>query len=221
MKYVRLRVTFSPETINPVHEAICDSDAVDRDVLLYENRSGPGRDTLLYRVDGDPDAFASMLGAAPLVRDWELTAAADGTFYAFVEQETPERDEEILDSLSRTGIMAVPPIQFDDDGTATFTLVGTAGAVRPALEGLPDQMDTEIIRVGEYNRRRELFDSGLTARQREAVETAVDTGYYDSPRRGSIETVAAELGVAPSTAAEHLRKAESRVMVAVLNVEQG
>ena len=219
MKYVRLRVTFSAATINPVHEAICDSDAVERDVLLHEDRSGPDRDTRLYRVDGDPDAFAEMLRAAPGVLEWEFTAVEDGTFYAFVEEETPDRDEEILDAISQTGIMAVPPIEFDSDRTATFTLVGTAGAIRPALEELPDAMGMDVLRVGEYDRRRELFDSGLTARQREAVAAAVDAGYYDSPRRGSIEDVAASLDVAPSTAAEHLRKAESRVMAAVLEVD--
>lgn len=219
MKYVRLRVTFSAATINPVHEAICDSTAVERDVLLHEDRSGPDRDTLLYRVDGDPEAFAAMLEAAPGVLAWEFTPVEDGTFYAFVEQETPERDEEILDALSRTGIMAVPPIEFESDGTATLTLVGTPGAIRPALESLPDEMATEVLRVGEYDRRRELFDSGLTARQREAVAAAVDVGYYDSPRRGSVEDVATRLDVARSTAAEHLRKAESRVMAAVIDVD--
>ena len=219
MKYVRLRVTFSAETINPVHEAICDSPAVERDVLLYEDRSGPGRNTLLYRVDGDTDAFAGMLEAAPDVLEWEFTSTENGTFYAFVEEATPEDDEEILEALSRTGIMTVPPIEFAADRTATFTLIGTAGAIRPALEELPDEMRMDVIRVGEYDRRRELFDSGLTGRQREAIAAAVDAGYYDSPRRGSIDDVAVALDVSPSTAAEHLRKAESRVMAAVLDID--
>ena len=219
MKYVRLRVTFSAATINPVHEAICASDAVERDVLLHEDRSGPSRDTRLYRVDGDPDVFGGMLGDAPGVIEWAFTAVEDGTFYAFVEEETPDRDEAILDAISRTGIMAVPPIEFASDRSATFTLLGTAGAIRPALEELPDEMAMDVLRVGEYDRRRELFDSGLTARQREAVAAAVDAGYYGTPRDGSMEDVAASLDVAPSTAAEHLQKAESRVMAAVLDLE--
>lgn len=219
MKYVRLRITFSSETINPVHEAICESRQVERDVLLYEDRSGRGRNTLLYRVDGDSEAFAGMLEAAPGVCEWEFTSTENGTFYAFVEEETPDGDEEILEALSRTGIMTVPPIEFASDRTATFTLIGTSGAIRPALEELPDEMGMDVIRVGEYDRRRELFDSGLTGRQREAIAAAVDAGYYDSPRRGSIEDVAVALDVAASTAAEHLRKAESRVMAAVLDID--
>lgn len=218
MKCVRLRVTFSPKTITPVHEAICDSAAVERDVLLHEDRAGPGPDTLLYRVDGDPDTFAGMLDDAPGVLEWAFTAIEDGTFHAFVEEETPDRDEEILDALSQTGITTVPPVEFDSDRSATFTIVGTAGAIRPALEELPDEMGMTVIRVGGYDRRPELFDSGLTSRQREAVAAAVDAGYYDDPRRGSIGDVAATLDVAASTAAEHLRKAESRVMAAVLDV---
>ncbi|NEU57192.1 helix-turn-helix domain-containing protein [Halorussus sp. MSC15.2] len=53
---------------------------------------------------------------------------------------------------------------------------------------------------------------GETERQQEAVETAVAVGYYDVPRTATHEDVAAELACAPSTASEHLRKAESKVL---------
>lgn len=50
--------------------------------------------------------------------------------------------------------------------------------------------------------------TSLPARQREAVETAIAVGYYDIPRGGGDEAIAAEMGRAPGTAAERLRKAE-------------
>mgnify|MGYP002276742734 CR=1 FL=1 len=59
----------------------------------------------------------------------------------------------------------------------------------------------------------------LTDRQREAVEAGLDLGYYDVPRTTDHEAVADALGCAPSTAAEHLRKAESKLLRAVVRGE--
>ncbi|WP_425603073.1 helix-turn-helix domain-containing protein [Halosolutus gelatinilyticus] len=44
---------------------------------------------------------------------------------------------------------------------------------------------------------------------------AVETGYYRSPRETSLEDVVDAVGIAPSTASEHLRKIESRVFSAL------
>lgn len=58
----------------------------------------------------------------------------------------------------------------------------------------------------------EVTAATLTARQREAVEAALSLGYYDIPREASYEDVAEAMGCAPSTAAEHLRKAEGKLV---------
>ncbi|WP_231990825.1 helix-turn-helix domain-containing protein [Natronobacterium gregoryi] len=52
----------------------------------------------------------------------------------------------------------------------------------------------------------------LTARQQETFQTARELGYFAIPREASIEDVADELGCAPGTASEHLRKAQQRVV---------
>ncbi|MFB6160696.1 MAG: helix-turn-helix domain-containing protein [Haloferacaceae archaeon] len=53
---------------------------------------------------------------------------------------------------------------------------------------------------------------GLTDPQREALRTAYELGYFEVPRGASLETVAAELDVAPSSASERLRRAQSRLV---------
>ena len=55
-------------------------------------------------------------------------------------------------------------------------------------------------------------DASLTARQRAAVRAALDLGYYDVPREADHEAVADAIDCAPSTAAEHLRKAEATLL---------
>lgn len=212
MKYVRLRIRFPPSVIHPVHEALGESDAVERDVLLYGDTDGPGPDTFLFYAEGDPDAYAAMLAATDSVTEYELSRIDDESCYAFITQETPEFDADAMATFDRGGVLAMPPIEFHPDGTATLTVVGDSTALQASVDELPEELDAQVERIGEYDRRQELFDPGLTERQFEAVRAAVAVGYYDSPRTGRVETVGERLGVAPGTAAEHLRKAESRVM---------
>ncbi|MEF8779409.1 MAG: helix-turn-helix domain-containing protein [Haloferacaceae archaeon] len=56
----------------------------------------------------------------------------------------------------------------------------------------------------------------LTDRQREVLETAHRMGYFEYPRRASAEEVAAEIGIARSTFAEHLAAAQSTLAAGVL-----
>ncbi|MXR22550.1 helix-turn-helix domain-containing protein [Halobacterium bonnevillei] len=50
---------------------------------------------------------------------------------------------------------------------------------------------------------------------------AVDAGYYDVPRTASQDDVAAQLDCAPSTVAEHLRKAEAALAGAAIRNDAG
>lgn len=63
-----------------------------------------------------------------------------------------------------------------------------------------------LVRAGAYRRRW-----GLTARQENAVRTAFRLGYFDYPRRTSLASVAAELGVGRSTTLELLRRATAKI----------
>jgi predicted DNA binding protein len=52
----------------------------------------------------------------------------------------------------------------------------------------------------------------LTDRQREVLATAIAAGYYRTKRTATIEDVADQVGIARTTAWEHLKRAESKVM---------
>jgi predicted DNA binding protein len=56
--------------------------------------------------------------------------------------------------------------------------------------------------------------SRLTDKQREAVASAVRNGYYEYPRRVSLEALARKLGVPRTTLQSHLRKAERALVPA-------
>lgn len=89
-------------------------------------------------------------------------------------------------------------------------------AAAPALEDAPESVGVSAEESGEYTPAETDVLSLLTGRQREVFETAVEMGYYEIPREVNQRDLAAELDLAPSTVDEHLRKAESRMLSAVL-----
>ena len=65
-------------------------------------------------------------------------------------------------------------------------------------------------------RRDDALDR-LTDRQREAVLAAYHAGFFEWPRESAGEEVAADMGVSQPTFVEHLRRAESKLLDALLD----
>lgn len=59
---------------------------------------------------------------------------------------------------------------------------------------------------------RDADDAALTDRQREALRTAHELGYFEVPRRASLEDVAAELDVSAASLSELLRRAQGALI---------
>ena len=98
------------------------------------------------------------------------------------------------------------------------------GEARRMLEALRENFDGVrllcLTRSGEGPDRHDpaIVDRGvLTDRQREVLRVAFEMGYFERPRETNAEAVAAALGIAPSTLAEHLAAAQSKLTDAVLN----
>ena len=74
--------------------------------------------------------------------------------------------------------------------------------LRPPLEGRPDER--VFVNPGR-----------LTDRQREALRTAYDMGYFERPKGANASEVAAELGITGSTFTEHLVTAQRKLLADV------
>lgn len=108
--------------------------------------------------------------------------------------------------------MVVPSFDCHPNGVLAFDVVGEPAVLEAMLDQLPEEITAEVREVGEYDARPGQFGGNLTARQREGLAAARDAGYYEVPREGSVADVAEALGCAPSTASNHLRKAEARLV---------
>jgi hypothetical protein len=217
-----------------MHEFVVRHEGYARSRLVAEDdrRPGDGHATsslddaddepraLLFHVEGpDPrrDAYADGLRDTDSVVDFELDRRGR-TLYAYVLEDRSPFDERLAATFSRLRLVVVPPVDFAADRSIRLTVVGSASAVQSAVSAVPERIETDVRRVGGFDGT--VVDptggAALTERQREAVEAAVESGYYGATREGSVAAVAETLNCSTGTAAEHLRKAEARVMRAVV-----
>lgn len=245
MKSIRCTLRFSESTIHPIHQFIGEHDAMVKDQLLHGNITRGEWDTFLFYGEGDANAYAAALARTPQIIEYEVTridtvsntrderergrdcTAENGdsvgdtslsrsdSFYAYVKQEPSDIDERLFDAFTRSGVIVVPPVDFLGDGTARVTVVGESDALQSSLAAVPDGVRLAVERVGEYEGLA-AFDPELTDRQLEASVAAVETGYYEIPREGSVAAIAQELGCSSGTASEHLRKAERKIIESVV-----
>lgn len=212
MKYLRLCVRHDDETVHPMHAFEMRHEAIEWAELVHWNAVVGETNTQVFRVRGEPAVFRTKLAERDATEAYSVTEAVDGVFHCCVRDRVTAADRRYLDAFARGTLVVVPPIAFNPDGTTDLTVVGTPTDVADAVEDLPDGMSATVRSVGPYRRHAASAGARLTDRQRRAVSVAVEHGYYDSPRGCTVAEVAAVLDVAPGTAAEHLRKAESTVM---------
>jgi predicted DNA binding protein len=211
MQYLKLTLSPTHRAIHPVDRFIEGHASVDREELLHVDARADGTTVLLYRLLGDRESFETALSQRSGVHDHDVVEVEEEGFHAFVQAESPDEGSALLDIAHENALIIDTPLEFTEGGLKA-TLVGTHGNLREALGLLPDALDFTVENAGPYVPGGEDLLSPLTDRQLEVFETAVEEGYYDVPRQATHKDIADNLGCAPSTVDEHLRKAESRVV---------
>lgn len=220
MRSLTLRAHPDDDLLHPMHAFVADHDGFERSELLNWSRATDGTSAMVFRVLGDdPEAYAAALDRTEQVLDYRLGDARPGRFYLYVRDRQTPADRQLTAPVADTTLVVVPPVVHAADRTIRFTLVGPDEELQRTVERLPDEAPVDVVRLTGFDPGA--FDAGadLTPRQREALEAAYDAGYYAAERTGTVADVAAELDCAPGTAAEHLRKAEARVIGRALGRE--
>jgi hypothetical protein len=215
MKSLDLTIHLGDEALHPVHRAICEGAPIERELLFHAN---PGGDlaALLFYAEGDVAAYGALLEGTEQVESHDLVPAARGC-YAYVREEPRPADEVFYEAFELGSVVLVPPVEFRPDRTVRLTALGEADRLEAVVAMLEadDGVRVDVDSVGSEpapSRAGRLGGGGLTERQREALAVAWEVGYYEVPREGGVTDVAEALGVADSTAATHLRKAEARLV---------
>ncbi|WP_313691712.1 helix-turn-helix domain-containing protein [Halorarum halobium] len=213
MKHVRLTLDAGGREaeIHPMYDLLVNAPYLERARAMHWNYSGEELGIMHY-VEGDAETFREDVAEIPAVVDFELTAAEPNAFYVYVRDATNRRLRELFDLLDRSPVVALPPVEYLPDGTVAYSVFGPSAAIQSALEEFPEPITVSVTAVGSLAAVPDAVETALSDRQREAIRAAVELGYYEIPRTATHEDVADAIGCAPSTAAEHLQKAESKLL---------
>lgn len=217
MRYFDLVLIPEQDGVHPVDAELATTSGVEREALLHIDSFGDGTGVLLYRLHGNRDAAVDTVARSEAVISYDvLDVEEEDTFHLYVHVHPGEPAGTLMALCYRFALIIDTPIEFTDRGGVLVTIVGTHDMLREALKAIPDEMQISIQQVGQYSPGSRDMLSMLTERQREVFETAVEMGYYEIPRRINQGELADALDCAPSTVDEHLRKAESRMLSALL-----
>lgn len=216
MRAVQLQLRPEGGAFPGVDEALQALEGVRRETLIDLDWQSDGSYVLLYRLAGDDvDALGDLLGTHDDVRSYDLVRDGGDGIYAFVHVTPRETLSKLLGIAEDNALLLDPPFRYTTDGVRV-TVAGREDSLQSAFAAVGEYVDVEVRSTGEYVPDRPASLDRLTDRQYEALVTAHDLGYYETPRSVSFEDVAAELDCAPSTANELLRRAESELVDAVL-----
>ena len=73
-------------------------------------------------------------------------------------------------------LVVIPPIVYNEDTRMTLTVVGDRNDLQALINDFPEEFERRVEQVGDYDHRHATIAAGLTHRQLEAIETAVDLG---------------------------------------------
>lgn len=196
-----LRATFR---IEPHSDAGCPvanvgkrGDEISQDFLYPETDCDDGecRSELIDRTDGRSTYVQTDVTdrcICPAFRRHDCIASIDearnGSLYVSVTTPTRTELEAIVETLRDTG------------ATVHLERIGSSS----------DEPDTA-------GRRLTIETDDLTEKQRNAVVVAVESGYYETPRKADLGDLADELGVSRSAVSQRLNAVESKLVTSLVN----
>ncbi|MEE9593320.1 MAG: methylated-DNA--[protein]-cysteine S-methyltransferase, partial [Thermoplasmata archaeon] len=174
---------------------------------------------LVLQAFGSEEDLSEAQGALESVQSALHTVAADGRKTFVLEGGRPE--EEVIRLLAERAAHVVPPIRWAQ-GEARVTLLVSETADLQEVQALfPDAQLLSKRAMAHESALREalgspLFLPDLTKKQARALRAAFDAGYYDFPRRVTMDEISPALNISRSTFQEHLHRAEGHLVRAML-----
>lgn len=129
-----------------------------------------------------------------------------------------------LQALMYEGYLPIGPTQLADGCECFDLLLSNRNELTEAIEFLSDFGSVTVERITQDFRRevmpsraewQELLSS-IPQRQREFLNTAAERGYFEIPREVTLEEIADEMEITKTTASNHLRKVERRLVEFIL-----
>lgn len=160
---------------------------------------------------GDVEGLRRILSESPEVFEFSISGD-DAGFFSYTRYAADDLTRMLMEDRRESSYLIDMPIEHTDDGGLRVTYIGTETAFADTLSEQPEGVRIEIERIGEYTPGPRHVVSRLTGRQREVLRVAVDQGYYETPRKATLEEIASVVDLSRATVSEHLQKIEARIL---------
>ncbi|PSP98082.1 hypothetical protein BRC89_08970 [Halobacteriales archaeon QS_4_70_19] len=210
MRYATVVITPQDDGLNPADAVLVASSAVERDVVHQVNLLNDGTIVMLYALRGDIEQAVEALRNCESVITVDGSGDGEGLIYLHIEPD--EISMQLMQIIQDNEVVLQTPMECTRDGGLRVTIVGDDATIQRAVNDVPEGVSVSLEGIGDYHPEADKLYGTLTDRQREVLETAVEEGYYEVPRRATHEDIAEEVGLSAGTVGEHLRKVEGRVL---------
>jgi DNA-binding CsgD family transcriptional regulator len=218
MKYLDMRLSLPDRMLHPMQAFIREEDAVRyEEMLAWRVRPDKDIEYALYYVEADLERYREAVHGIETVTDCRITPIDDASAHVWVCEETRPETRAWRDAFADRQLIVLPPIRFDNAADMAITIVGDGSDINETVGTVPPEVDITVNEIGAYDRRGGTLVGTLTDRQLTAVSTALQLGYYEIPRNGTLAEIADELGCTESTASVLLRRAERGILTKLLD----
>jgi len=141
----------------------------------------------------------------------------EGDFFIMITSLSINQELKLFVSVAyNPSLIHLKPVIWEENGWEEFEV---ASADRKDLERLIDAGQSKYkLEILEFKDRKiknfgflTMFPE-ITEKQKNALEFALNNGYYEYPRKTSLDKLAKKTGLAFSTFQAHVRKAENRIL---------
>lgn len=217
MQAVELRLRPSVGAFPGVDSDFAAAREIERHAILNLDWLGDGELVVLFHLDAPAaEPIEAIAEQRDDVSEYEVIEIEDGSYHTYLHLKHSDFVSELRRLMREYALLLHRPIRFDGD-SIIVTIAGDEEIAGDAFMDLQDIVDLSVEWTGTYRPLDKTPLAKLTDRQREALETAYDIGFYETPREASYDDLAEELDCAPSTANALLHRSEAALIEAVLD----
>ncbi|WP_265107914.1 helix-turn-helix domain-containing protein [Halosolutus halophilus] len=199
------------------------TDALAVEIALWCNDHAD-----LLRVRGPPTDVDRVCDRVDAIAGVDDALVDGGRAVVVTDACVRGADEPTVDAhLAATGCVLLPPLRYEDGNRWCRVLALSADRLTALYRSLQAEFDVTVAEkrslepgidgaATESPLGLERVLPSLTRRQRQVFTLAVERGYYRSPRETSMEAIADTVGIDRRTAEEHRRRAEAKLVDAVV-----
>ncbi|MFW5905278.1 MAG: helix-turn-helix domain-containing protein [archaeon] len=194
------------------------TDGTDAVLELYCN----DHSDLLFVSGADPETMLARIADRIPVQD---SVIGGGQLVVITKRCLKSQDRPTLERyLTKTDSLMLPPIRYEDGRKIGRILALDPGNLTELYADLAAdfavtvESKREVTGLQETQTFVSMADAlpTLTARQRQVFLRAHRDGYYEIPRETTLSDISAEIDIGRRTTEEHLRRAERKLVDAII-----